>query len=181
MKKDIDKIMPIVGKRSRLNQRVILFVFTAIILIVAVAVWIFLNPKKMGYNFGESKLGLEQKSNEGRVLEIWGTVTKITEIKNSIQLNDRKKAVTADDAILTVQSDTGKEYQVSVNEATKISRNEVAEPNDLEEQLEVNVNYAEIKNGDRIYLTSLVDLNREAVVSAVNVVSIKWFETVVPK
>jgi hypothetical protein len=180
MKNDIDKILPIVGKKPRLNQKIVLFVAVGIMLILVGSLLVVLNSKKLGQNLGKTKVGLEQKSSDGQLFEIWGTVTKVTEIKTSV-LSSGPDASKTNGAILAVQSDIGKEYQVSVNDLSRISKNQAAGSEGEKEELAASVNFNEIKNGDRIYLTSLVDLGREMVVPADKVVTIKWFETVVPK
>lgn len=184
MEGDIDKVLPIVGKKSRskINRKVAILVFFGVATILIGAFWLVLNSKKIDTTIGKLESATGQGSNEARMLETWGTVIKVSEVKTSIPLGGSDESPdTVGGAVLEVKSDEGKEYQVLVNRDTKISKNRAAGIDIAEKELAPNVSYKEIKSGDRIYLSSLVDLGREMSISADKVVNIKWFETVVPK
>ena len=150
-------------------------VFCVVMVFVVGSLLVILDSKKtlQNANKSDTRTSFGQNLNPDKLLDIWGTVSKVTESK-SLTVSGNAKSV-----ILTVQSDNGKEYQVAVDTCSSISKNRFIE-NNVEEMLGA-ANFNEIKSGDRIYLTSSLDLNREISVSTDKVVNIKWFETVIPK
>lgn len=165
----------------KLHRKTVLFVVFCVVMIFIIGLLVILNSKKSQWNASKSDTNMSfgQNLNQDELLDIWGTVSKVAESKSLTVSGNTKNGDKVESAILTVQSDSGKEYQIAVNASSSISKNRFVEF-DVEEMLGA-ANFNEIKSGDRIYLTSSLDLNREISVPADKVVNIKWFETVVPK
>ena len=178
MQSDANKILPIIGKNSKLkaNKGIIFFVAVAIVLILAGALFVILSTEK---NSQTQTLPLsegDKKVNDQQLLSVWGTVTgvKVLEVQTV-------SGVSNSGVLLSVKADSGKDYEVSVNNNTEISRGRAISEKNTEERLGSRVDYELNKTGDRIYLSSNVDLNSETTVQAENIVNINWFETVVPR
>lgn len=181
MESDADNIQPIIGKKpkSTMNRRIVFFAVAGLLILAGLIV-VVSGSKKTDRMQSLSQSEPEQKTNSQQLLSVWGTVTEVKEFKEQT-LSGRPEASLGEGAVLTLKSDSGKDYQVSVDGNTAISKNQAADEDGAEKELESKVSYKSIKIGDRIYLSSSVDLSSEALVPAGKVVGIKWFETVVPR
>lgn len=87
--------------------------------------------------------------------DVYGNVTKVT-------------TGTDNTATILLKAESGKEYKIEVDSKTKINKFQGTTP-------PTKVGFKELKNGDRLHLTSNLDLNSTLTITADKVFTIDWY------
>lgn len=107
----------------------------------------------------------EAPAPKGPLLGIWGKISQIDKADKT-ETNLATGTGTKAEGKITIQSDSGKKYAISVNGATLVNLYRESIANKTEEVLPEKTNFEFLKVGDRIYLATAADLKIKTSLSA---------------